>query len=692
MKYLCRLFVCLTAFFLVVAVSKAQVTKTLNGIVRYESGMSETKLSTPNGNVLVKLPQSMSGTTITGTVYAEPSGKTEKEKSRNLKELLKHTVMLDGQKIPVTGTPTNFDWLTHLDRQQRTPMELLNASGSKIAEVSLPPVLSKPAMTKTGTAPNLSTPSNVLVKGDMLNVYTNQQFSPGEKFVLTDSKGQQFTLTPICLSSQQAVMTVPKVVVPGNCTIREEVTNQPLNSNNISSADFKMIDIDLSSPNTNLRRGQTSSVTVVCHESSGSGITANERELFLSTQQVLTIDLRNLEPNTVSMAGGNLQRIHFPMSDNQQDVAPLQITRTITGIKPGSFSVSATLHEDYTTSNDPFRPQLNVLKTPEDFNAWANALKKDLKEYATFQTKGTIPMFDGFDNILLQTVKVNTQRAIDNMPVCTSPEQLDESKAVAYSLIRPLNVSKGVANNWLSNYEAFKTASKVINDNLTGNPGLIDFDVIKNGLAYISRLADKQLVEYDLKNGTTEAGKLVSQMETQSETKETLEKLNEGLGSLQTLMNRTQSGMPAVMKMLLPGGLLFLTNFPPPHGTPDSHAEVTEMYWGKLPSDDTKDVISVNIHFTDEMTLKKLTIRVKCVSKEGKAVDADLDWTIKKGTDYYRCQNFPIGMVWPDDFKSPTGGKLVPKSELDLDKTKVLIIVNGVNAGEGKPDEGKPKD
>ncbi len=679
MKYLFKLFVCLSAFFLVVAEIKAQVTKTLNGTVRYESGISETKFSTPNGDVVLKLPQSMSGTTITGTVSAVPAGKTEKEKSRNLKELLKHTVMLDGQKITVSATPANFDWLTHPDLQSRTSMELLNVSGSKIAEVSLPPVLSKPAMLNSGNVPHLTTPSNVLVKGDALNVYTDQQFSPGEKFVLTDAMGQQHTLKPICLSSQQAVMQVPEGVVPGNCTIREEVANQPLNSNNISSADFKMIDIDLSSPNTNLRSGQTSSVTVVCHQSSGSGIAANEREMFLSTQKKLTIDLRNLEPNTVSMAGGNLQRIYFPVSDNQQDASAWQVTRTITGIKPGAFSVSATLHEDYSTSNDPFRPQLNVLKTPEDFNAWANALKKDIMAYA-----------DKLSNEEMgQVVKTNAQRAIDNIPVCTSQEQLDESKAVAYSLIRPLNVSKGVANNWLSNYEAFKTASKIINDNVTGNPGLIDFDVIKNGLAYISRLADKQLVDYDLKNGTTEAGKLVRQMETQSETKENLEKLNEGLGALQTLMNKTQSGMPDVMKALLPGGLLFLTNFPPPHGTPDSHAEVTEMYWGKLPSDNTKDVISVNIHFTDEMTLKKLTIRVKCVSKDGKAVDGDLNWPIKKEEKHYNCQNFPIGMVWPDDFTSPTGGKLLPKNELDLDKTKVLVIVNGVNAGEGKPDEGK---
>ena len=500
-----------------VAETKAQVTKTLNGTVRYESGMSETKFSTPNGDVVMKLPQSMSGTTITGTVSAVPAGKTEKEKSRNLKELLKHTVMLDGQKIPVSATPTNFDWLTHLDRQLRTPMELLNVTGAKIAEVSLPPVLSKPAILNSSNVPHLTTPSNVLVKGDALNVYTDQQFSSGEKFVLTDSKGQQFTLAPICLSLQQAVMKVPEGVVPGNCTIREEVTNQPLFGNNISSADFKMIDIDLSSPNTNLRSGQTSSVTVVCHQSNDAGIAANVRELFLNTPQVLTIDLRNLEPNTVSMTGGNFQRINFPLSNNQQDAAPLQVTRTITGIKPGSFSVSATLHEDYNTSNDPFRPQLNVLKTPEDFNAWTNALKKDLKEYAGMH-----------DNDLLgKVVKTNAQRAIDNMPVCTSPEQLDECKAVAYSLVQPLHIPKGAAISWLSSYEALKA----LVNNLAGNSILTDFDVLKNGIEFINRVTQNNK-ETAMQSECGHVQELLDQVQTTGETKENLQELKDKIKRL----------------------------------------------------------------------------------------------------------------------------------------------------------------
>jgi hypothetical protein len=79
----------------------AQVTKTINGTVSYQSGMSETKFSTPNGEVTLHLPQSMTGSVISGTVSTEPAGKTEKEKGRNLKELLKYTVNLDGQKIPL---------------------------------------------------------------------------------------------------------------------------------------------------------------------------------------------------------------------------------------------------------------------------------------------------------------------------------------------------------------------------------------------------------------------------------------------------------------------------------------------------------------------------------------------------------------------------------------------------------------
>ncbi|HWR33463.1 MAG TPA: hypothetical protein VN451_08060 [Chitinophagaceae bacterium] len=464
----------LTLFLLVPAsIIWAQITKTLKGTVRYESGMSKTTFETPNGAVVINLPQSMSGATITGTVIAEPAGKTEKEKNRNLKELLKYAVMLDGQKIPLSATPSTFNWVTQLERNQRTPIELLNVSGVKLHELSLPPVLPTPVTFNSGNAPSLTTPSNILVKGEALNIYTNQQFSPGEKFMLTDSKGQQFTVKPVCLSSNQAVITVPPEAILGELTIKEEVWNQPLTGYAIDkAAKVNIIDISLSSPNTNLRPGQESFVLATI-----SGLLWEDHFAY-------SVDLRNHNPNTVTMEGGNLQRVNKDFKLGALDDFPgsfLTIKRNITGNAVGTFSVSATLHEDYNTSNDPFRPQLNVLKTSEDFNAWADAVKRDLTQLGECGTA---------NEICNDAPLANIKRAIMHMPVCSNSEQLDESKAVAYSLLQPLHVHKGAAIGWLSSYKSFKS---MINppEMIPGQKELPDWDIIQNGLIFIQRIGYK---------------------------------------------------------------------------------------------------------------------------------------------------------------------------------------------------------
>jgi tellurite resistance-related uncharacterized protein len=359
----------------------------------------------------------------------------------------------------------------------------------------------------------------VLVKGDALNIYTDQQFSSNDKFVLTDGKGQQFTVKPVCLSSNQAVITVPDGAIPGMCS----VSGVFMGIDQINPARFNLIDINLTSPNTNLRPGELSNVLLSANLPFG----ASGQNSLWRHQNAVSIDLRNLNPNIVTMEGGNLQRIYIGGTDDPDaqngSTTITTIIRNITGNTLGTFSVSATLHEDYNTSNDPFRPQLNVLKTPEDFNAWANALKKDLKEYATAQVNDT-PGAKPFD-------EHNINRAIDNMPVCESTEQLDESKAVAYSLLQPLHVPKGAAISWLSSYEALKAATKTIDDNLSGNMSLIDFDVLKNGIEFINRIA-KYYMEPALQTECGHVQELIDQLQTTGETKENLQELRNEINGL----------------------------------------------------------------------------------------------------------------------------------------------------------------
>lgn len=574
----------LTLFLLVPAsIIWAQITKAINGTVSYRSGISETKFTTPNGNIIVSLPESMTGAIITGTVRTELAGKNEKERKRNLNEIEKLIINMPGKKIPLSATQANFDWPT--EYQKQIPGELILArvsSGEVLGKVPLGKIIPAPAIISSSNAPLLTTPSNLLIKGDALNVYTDQQFIPGEKFVLTDSKGQQFTVKPVCMSANQAVITVPDKAALGVLTIVEEVWsqpevwNQPSSKFDISRAHVNMIDINLTSPNTNLRPGQKSSVIVLVE---GANFTENPQSGTLNgvSYDMYNIDLRNLNPNTVTMEGGNLQRVslnQFRQKLMEGEAARIEfhLIRNITGNAVGSFSVSATLHEDYSTCNDPFRPQLNVLKTPEDFNAWVDALKKDLKEYAGFLDDDILWPPNTQDYSVL---RANTQRAIDNMPVCTSPEQLDESKAVVYSLLQPLNVPKGAANTWLSSFEAFNSSIA----SFSGTEELsrlfhFNTEVAVNGLDFMERVAwrsnDQSMVQdianarkaIDMVDENTEANKIsllngqLQALSLQADKKITTNvvssvwKLSDLLFSAYCINKRTKDGIDPIKSMI----------------------------------------------------------------------------------------------------------------------------------------------
>jgi hypothetical protein len=482
----------------------AQITKTLNGTVSYRSGIAETKFNTPSGNVIVSLPESMTGAVISGTVSVQPEGKTEQDRHKNMIELLKYNLNLDGNRIPLTETPSKFNWLTHIDRNQGSPLELYNLSGKKIASAELPTPLPAPRKPSIGRA-TIIPKSLPGIKGEDMSVYTNQEFPPGTKFIITDSKGNNYSIDPICLSADQAVLRLPPMTAVGECTLIEEGRFNASPGNKEGAMKFYLADLQLSSPNTNLRPGERSSVlaNVIVTDDKGEWIHPDLDHWFGS----LRLDLKNLNPNVVTMQGGNLQRVNIGNGGPPQNgIYPVR--REIVGNTMGAFSVSATLHTDFNSSNDIFQPQLNALKTPADYNNWLKAIKSDLRVYAE------LPAIEH------ATIKANIDRALQNLPTCNAPAELEGVKSRAYSLLRPIDVPRGAATTWQSSFEVFKAAMN------QPEKTLIDLDVVTNGLDQAERLSYLRN-DPSIRSEITAARSLVESMNGGEQTPEKVKKLKD---------------------------------------------------------------------------------------------------------------------------------------------------------------------
>jgi len=475
------LFSCLLSGILPAGISSValtQITRSVSGTVLYQSGVSKSSFTTPKGNVSVLLPQDLSGKVLTGTVSVEPTGKNEKEKKKNLNDLLKWSVSIAGQRISLSDMPKQFVWQTHNGGGLRSPVALWNAAGVKEAELNLPPVISSPAVDPNSPL-QLTTPRALLVKGDLLNMHTNKGFTAGGNFLITDSKGQKFTVKPVCQSAQHAVISLPDEVALGELTVIEEVFDSPINGYNPAQSKLSLVDLEISSPKTNLTPGETSEVIVaIVTDTKGEWINPDIDKLITGQ---MSINLRNLAPQTVSMQGGNYQQVHFPVYARP---GRLEIRRNIVANTAGAFSVSVTLNPDFAISNDPFSPQLNALQTPDEFNSWTAALKSDLRHLASLQNG------DAASGVL----RSNVQRAIDNLPRCTDQGNLPECKAVATSLLRPLDVPKGAASTWLSGYEVFKTAAAQLNSPLA----IPETELMRNGLEIIKRFIFQQKIGHML--------------------------------------------------------------------------------------------------------------------------------------------------------------------------------------------------
>src|SRR5882762_7305870 len=66
------------------------------------NGLYVTNFTTPQGLIRVNLPEVMvAGDTVSGSIYTEPTGKNETDRSQNLEELNSYVIDLVGQETAV---------------------------------------------------------------------------------------------------------------------------------------------------------------------------------------------------------------------------------------------------------------------------------------------------------------------------------------------------------------------------------------------------------------------------------------------------------------------------------------------------------------------------------------------------------------------------------------------------------------
>ncbi len=447
--------------------------KTISGQVIADEGYKKTEFNTPNGNLIVYTTadqeQLQTGKTLTGTVIAEPSGKTQKEKDDNLQELRKAVLMVGETTVAITGLEQAIQYTGKKNAENQFNVSLSDPSGTNRQTLGWT-IPKEPVKTYSDPAqplPTMFINENLVLGNDVITVHTiprtDAEFRESDQFTLADEKGRSFPVHPLAQSPSTTVIRIPAEAAKGNIRIIRSRDGQATDRVN-----FNYADLELSSPNTNLKSGERSFVmtNVVVHGEEKPGHPLPR----------FRVTLTNLNPEIVSMEGGDVQYVSFPGNDNTW-----MAKRMIEGKVVGRFSVNATLVSDLNNTNDPFRAQKEVLNDPESFNRWIAALKSDLRNYALAQANDPRG----------QNIRANAIRAMENLPDCNSLASLNECKMMADELLQPLQVPKGAATCWQCSYEAMKAATGQLQEKISGKATVVNWPLIQCGLEIMRKTGDE---------------------------------------------------------------------------------------------------------------------------------------------------------------------------------------------------------
>ena len=295
-----------------------------------DSGASTTTFDTAPGKIRVILPDDLAaGDAISGTVIAEPSGQTEKEKERNTAKLNGYVIEIENQKSPVSAGAIQR---VHLAPGMPAPLLiLLDAKGKQIAATPLVVLPSAPATQRT------------------LNLRTlGQSGLPTQIQGPFDGDSANTRITVSGTDAQVIVESPRKVVVQSPAAPVGPGEIKVTKNGATTTGAFWNLRIDLTAPKTSLLKGESTELHV--QVSGLEGIS-----------QPVKVELQNQSPSTVNIAGGNTQSIVIQPSQVRAG-GTFSWSTNLTGTGSGSFVITARVIPDM--FGPPSSPAPKTLPTP----------------------------------------------------------------------------------------------------------------------------------------------------------------------------------------------------------------------------------------------------------------------------------------------------------------------------------------
>ena len=284
---------------------------------RYGFGLQTTTFRTPQGDIRVNLPDDIAvGDTISGTVIAEPKGKTEEERRKNLDELNGYVVELEREETPVFKNV--LKWIVPLGIAGTTII-LRDKHGKEVSRTEvpvhlqpqpLPPVSPKPEDYSFPSIAQAGRPFEVI--GPFNGDFGNNSLTIGGRKV-----------NPLAESPRKAVFENPGDVIGQ--------TSYEFKEGDVETkGEFNNSRVRLTAPKTTLLRGERTTITTRVEGLKGLPLELYPIELVMTNHTPHVVNFKDTKDNELT---------HSILHDKVSPGGTYEFKTSIVGVKPGAFHI-----------------------------------------------------------------------------------------------------------------------------------------------------------------------------------------------------------------------------------------------------------------------------------------------------------------------------------------------------------------